>query len=154
MAKYQAKVTWQRGSQKFTDMKFSRDHEWAFDDGITLKASASPLVVPPPMTGPGTVDPEEAFIASLSSCHMLTFLYFAARKGFTVDTYVDAAEGTLAKNAQGRLAMTEVVLHPSITFSGDKRPSAEELEQLHHQAHDGCYIANSVTTNVRIEPVS
>ena len=154
MAKYQAKVTWQRGSQKFTDMKFSRDHEWAFDEGITLKASASPLVVPPPMTGPGTVDPEEAFIASLSSCHMLTFLYFAARKGFTVDTYVDAAEGTLAKNAQGRLAMTEVVLHPSITFSGDKRPSAEELEQLHHQAHDGCYIANSVTTNVRIEPVS
>jgi organic hydroperoxide reductase OsmC/OhrA len=154
VAKYNAKVTWQRGSQKFTDMKFSRDHEWAFDDGITLKGSSSPLVVPPPLTGPGTIDPEEAFTASLSSCHMLTFLYFAARKGFTVDSYVDAAQGTLAKNAKGKMAMTEVVLHPRIAFSGDKQPTATELEQLHHQAHEECYIANSVTTDVRVEPVS
>ena len=92
MAKYSAKITWQRGSQKFTDLKFSRDHEWAFDDGITVKGSSSPLVVPPPMTGPGTIDPEEAFLASLSSCHMLTFLYFAARKGFTVDSYAYGLE--------------------------------------------------------------
>jgi len=147
-------VTWQRGTQKFTDMKFSRDHEWGFDEGIVLKASASPLVVPPPMTGPGTVDPEEAFLASLSSCHMLTFLYFAARKGFTVDSYVDDAEGTLAKNTKGKMAMTEVVLHPRIAFAGEKKPTAAELDQLHHQAHEECFIANSVTTNVRVEPVS
>lgn len=154
MAKYQAKVTWQRGTQKFIDMKFSRDHEWAFDGGTRVKGTASPHVVPPPMTDLAAVDPEEAFVASLSSCHMLTFLFFAARKGFTVDSYVDDAEGTLAKNAQGRMGMTEVVLRPHITFSGDKRPTTEEVDQLHHQAHEGCYIANSVTTNVRIEPVS
>jgi organic hydroperoxide reductase OsmC/OhrA len=154
VAKYHAKVSWQRGTQKFTDLKFSRDHEWAFDDGIKVKGSSSPHVVPPPMTGSGTVDPEEAFTASLSSCHMLTFLYFAARKGFVVDSYVDDAEGTLAKNAKGKMAMTEVVLRPRIVFSGDKQPSAADLDQLHHQAHEECYIANSVTTTVRVEPVS
>ena len=154
MAKYHATVTWQRGAQKFTDLKFLRDHEWAFDDGIKVKGSSSPHVVPPPMSGSGTVDPEEAFTASLSSCHMLTFLYFAARKGFVVDSYVDSAEGTLAKNAKGKMAMTEVVLHPRITFSGEKQPTAADLEQLHHQAHEECFIANSVTTTVRVEPVS
>jgi len=154
VAKYNAKVTWQRGTQKFTDMKFVRDHEWAFDGGTKVKGTASPHVVPPPMTDLAAVDPEEAFVASLSSCHMLTFLFFAARKGFTVDSYTDDAEGTLAKNAKGKMAMTEVVLHPKIAFSGDKQPSAAELDQLHHQAHEECYIANSVTTNVRVEPVS
>jgi organic hydroperoxide reductase OsmC/OhrA len=85
---------------------------------------------------------------------MLTFLYFAARKGFTVDSYVDDAEGTLAKTPKGKMGMTEVVLHPRIVFSGEKQPTAADLDQLHHQAHEECYIANSVTTNVRIEPVS
>ena len=154
MGVYKAKVNWRRGAQKFTDMKFSRAHEWSFDGGITVRGSSSPHVVPQPYSDETAIDPEEAFVASLSSCHMLTFLYFAAKKGFVVDDYVDDAQGTLAKNAQGKLAMTEVVLRPRISFSGDKQPTARELDALHHKAHEECFIANSVTTNVRVEPVS
>jgi organic hydroperoxide reductase OsmC/OhrA len=152
MSTYTATISWKRNGEVFTDNCYSRAHEWSFDGGVTLRASSSPAVVPR-FSDPSGVDPEEAFVASLSSCHMLTFLLLAAAKKFTVDSYVDEALGTLAKNARGKLAMTEVVLRPRVVFTGDAQPSAEALKELHHRAHEECFIANSVTTNVRCEPV-
>lgn len=152
MGSYGAKISWSRNGEIFRDNKYSRGHEWSFDGGLTLRASASPHVVPR-YSDPSGVDPEEAFVASLSSCHMLTFLWLAAMKKFIVDSYVDEAIGTVAKNSQGKLAMTEVVLRPRVVFSGEQRPSAAEIDDLHHRAHEECFIANSVTTTVRCEPV-
>ena len=154
MGEHKATIEWRRTGEVFTDRKFSRAHRWRFDGGANLLASASPQVVRPPLSDPAGVDPEEAFIASLSSCHMLTFLYLAAKQGFVVDAYRDEAVGILAKDAAGREAMTRVTLHPAIRFAGDREPSREELEALHHAAHEGCYISNSVTTEVRWEPVA
>jgi organic hydroperoxide reductase OsmC/OhrA len=153
MSTYTATISWTRNGELFTDNRYSRRHEWRFDGGVTLAASSSPAVVPG-FSDPSAVDPEEAFVASLSSCHMLTFLFLAATKKFTVDSYVDEALGTLAKNHHGKLAMTEVVLRPRVTFSGDHRPSEEVLKELHHRAHEECFIANSVMTHVRCEPVT
>jgi organic hydroperoxide reductase OsmC/OhrA len=153
MSTYTATVKWSRNGEVFTDNKYSRGHNWSFDGGLTVRASASPQVVPR-FSDPKGVDPEEAFVASLSSCHMLFFLSFAAAKKFTVDSYVDEATGTVAKNAQGKLAMVEVVLRPKVTFSGAHLPSADDLRELHHRAHDECFIANSVKTNVRCEPIA
>ena len=152
MSTYTATISWQRNGEVFTDNRYSRRHEWRFDGGVTLAASSSPAVVPR-YSDASAVDPEEAFVASLSSCHMLTFLMLAAAKKFIVDSYVDEALGTLAKNNRGKLAMTEVVLRPRVIFSGDYRPSIEALEELHHRAHEECFIANSVITDVRCEPV-
>lgn len=152
MSTYTATISWQRNGEVFTDNRYSRRHEWRFDGGVTLAASSSPAVVPR-YSDASAVDPEEAFLASLSSCHMLTFLMLAAAKKFIVDSYVDEALGTLAKNNRGKLAMTEVVLRPRVIFSGDYRPSSEALEELHHRAHEECFIANSVITDVRCEPV-
>jgi organic hydroperoxide reductase OsmC/OhrA len=152
MSTYTATISWQRNGEVFTDNRYSRRHEWRFDGGVTLAASSSPAVVPR-YSDASAVDPEEAFVASLSSCHMLTFLMLAAAKKFIVDSYVDEALGTLAKNNRGKLAMTEVVLRPRVIFSGDNRPSSEALEELHHRAHEECFIANSVITDVRCEPV-
>lgn len=152
MSTYTATISWQRNGEVFTDNRYSRRHEWRFDGGVTLAASSSPAVVPR-YSDASAVDPEEAFLASLSSCHMLTFLMLAAAKKFIVDSYVDEAVGTLAKNNRGKLAMTEVVLRPRVIFSGDYRPSSEGLEELHHRAHEECFIANSVITDVRCEPV-
>lgn len=152
MSTYTATISWQRNGEVFTDNRYSRRHEWRFDGGVTLAASSSPAVVPR-YSDASAVDPEEAFVASLSSCHMLTFLMLAAAKKFIVDGYVDEALGTLAKNNRGKLAMTEVVLRPRVIFSGDYRPSIEALEELHHRAHEECFIANSVITDVRCEPV-
>jgi organic hydroperoxide reductase OsmC/OhrA len=153
MASYTATVAWTRGEEAFTDNRFSRLHSWSFDGGIEVRASASPQVVRPPLSATDAVDPEEAFVASLSSCHMLFFLAFAARQGFRIDAYRDEAEGTLGKTAEGRTAMTLVVLRPAVRIGGEKLLPREELMALHHKAHEQCYIANSVTSEIRIEPV-
>ena len=151
--KYMAKVSWTRASgEKFTDNRYSRAHEWAFDGGVTVRASSSPGVVPVPMSATDAVDPEEALIASASSCHMLWFLSLAARKGFIVDSYVDEAEATLAKNDAGKLYVARIALRPRIAFSGDKQPSTDELGALHHAAHDECFIAHSLKSEVVVEP--
>jgi organic hydroperoxide reductase OsmC/OhrA len=152
MSAYTATISWSRGEQAYTDGRYSRAHTWRFDGGVEVPASSSPHVVRPPMSDEAAVDPEEAFIASLSSCHMLFFLDFARRAGFRVDSYVDEAEGIVAKDAQGRMAVTIVTLRPRIGFSGEKQPTAQELDSLHHKSHEACFIANSVRTEVRIEP--
>jgi organic hydroperoxide reductase OsmC/OhrA len=149
---YKATVAWKRGAgEAFTDIKFSRAHTWAFDGGVTVAASSSPLSVKVPFSRADAVDPEEALVAALSSCHMLTFLYFAARGGYVVDSYEDEAVGTMTKNERGKLFVSKVALRPRIAFSGAKQPSAGELDELHHHAHEECYIANSVRTEVAVE---
>jgi organic hydroperoxide reductase OsmC/OhrA len=153
MAQHTATVAWQRDSQTFTDHRYSRRHAWQFDGGATVLASSSPHVVPLPHSDPAAVDPEEAFIAALSSCHMLWFLDLAARAGWVVDSYRDEAIGTLARNAEQRLAMTQVTLRPAVQFGGSPQPRQEEVLRLHHAAHDACYIANSVRTEVLCVPV-
>lgn len=149
MSEYYATVKWERGEQGFLDRKYSRAHEWHFDGGVVVPASSSPHIVPIPMSSEANVDPEEAFIASLSSCHMLFFLDYAARAGLTVNTYIDQASGTLAKNADGKLAMTEVILKPKIVFE-DQQPSKDKVANLHEQSHHACFIANSVHTQIKI----
>jgi organic hydroperoxide reductase OsmC/OhrA len=144
---YRATVLWRRGDQAFTDRQYSRGHVWRFDDGVEVPASSSPLVVPRHSIA-AAVDPEEAFIASLSSCHMLFFLDLASRAGFRIDTYEDAATGEMAKNEAGKLFVAKVTLNPRIVFSGDKRPSEAEIAALHHTSHEECFIANSVRTEV------
>jgi organic hydroperoxide reductase OsmC/OhrA len=154
METYTATVSWSRGDQVFTDGKYSRAHRWRFDGGADVPASASPRVVKVPLSDPAGVDPEEGFIASLASCHMLFFIDFARRAGFRIDSYEDNAEGVLAKDADGRMAMTVVTLHPKIAFSGEKRPTQADLDELHHKSHEACFIANSVKSEVRVEPVA
>ena len=145
-------VEWERDGARFTDNRYSRRHRWRFDGGLDVPASASPHVVPLPMSVAAAVDPEEAFVASLSSCHMLFFLSFAAKRGFVVDHYRDEAVGTLARDSGGKLAMTRVTLHPAASYGGDKRPSRAEEDALHHAAHEECFIASSVKTEVTCEP--
>jgi len=152
MHTYTATVTWSRGEQAFTDGKYSRAHRWRFDGGVDVPASSSPQVVRPPLSDEAAVDPEEAFVAALSSCHMLFFIDFARRAGFRIDRYEDQAEGIMAQDAEGRTAMTVVTLRPAIAFSGERLPTAEEIEALHHKSHEACFIANSVRSEVRIEP--
>jgi organic hydroperoxide reductase OsmC/OhrA len=152
MSAYTVTVAWHRGAAKFTDDKYSRAHTWAFDGGVEVPASSSPAVVALPWSQAQAVDPEEAFVASLSSCHMLWFLSIAARRGFCVDSYVDAAVGLMGRNPAGKLAMTVVTLRPKVVFAGDRIPTDEEIGAMHHKAHAECYIANSVTTEVRCEP--
>jgi organic hydroperoxide reductase OsmC/OhrA len=150
---YKATVSWKRGSgEAFTDIKFSRAHEWSFDGGVKVPASSSPLSVKLPFSKADAVDPEEALVAALSSCHMLTFLYLAAKQGFVVDAYEDEAVGVMTKNERGKLFVSKVALRPRIAFSGAKQPSAAQLDELHHHAHEECYIANSVLTEVVVEP--
>ena len=146
MSTHHATIDWQRGTHDFTYEGYSRDHTWHFGSDVTVPASAAPAF----QGTPERVDPEDAFVASLSACHMLTFLALAARKGFTVETYRDEASGILAKNEDGRMAMTEVTLRPAIVFGGDA-PTPEELSRLHEQSHRGCFIANSVRTTVVIQ---
>jgi organic hydroperoxide reductase OsmC/OhrA len=150
---YDVQIRWSRGDASFTDNRYSRAHSWHFDGGIEVPASSSPYVVRVPLSTAAAVDPEEAFVASISSCHMLWFLSIAAGKGLCVDRYVDAAVGVMGKNAAGKTAVTLVTLHPQVAFSGAKLPSHAEILELHHKAHDECFIANSVTTDIRCEPV-
>lgn len=152
MGNYTAELVWERGTQPLIDLKFSRRHEIRFDGGHTMPASASPHVVRPPMSDPAAVDPEEAFVASIASCHLLWFVALAAQKKFVVDRYEDHAEGTLGRNAEGKMAMTVVTLRPHVTFAAGQAPDAATFEALHHKAHEECYIANSVRTEVRCEP--
>ncbi len=152
MSEYTAKVEWQRGEQDFAGNRYSRKHMLRFDGGAELSGSSSPSVVPLPMSDANAVDPEEMFVASLSSCHMLWFLSIASARKFCVDSYVDDASGVMSRNAEGKMAMTVVTLKPRVTFSGDLRPTVEQIHALHHKAHAECFIANSVTTEVLCEP--
>lgn len=153
MHTYSAHIAWHRDDQPFVDNRYCRRHTMKFDGGLVVPASSSPLVVKVPFSDPSAVDPEEAFVASLASCHMLWFLHIAALRQCRVDTYSDAAFGVMEKNARGKLAMSVVTLRPEVAFSGERVPSAEEFLAMHHEAHDECFIANSVLTEVRCEPV-
>ncbi|PCJ13310.1 MAG: peroxiredoxin [Gammaproteobacteria bacterium] len=155
MSKYHAEIAWHRASDEtYVDNKYSRGHEWRFDGGVTVAASSSPQVVPLPYSIEANVDPEEAFVASLSSCHMLFFLSIAAKRKYIVDDYVDNAVGLMEKANDGKVSMTQVTLRPVVAFSGDTQPSGEQLERMHHQAHEQCFIANSVKTEVTIDLAS
>ena len=151
MHRYTATTTWAREGAPFTDLRYSRAHRWKFDGGVDLLGSSSPQHVRVPFSDPAGVDPEEALVASLSSCHLLSFLYVAAKRGFVVESYVDEAEGEMGKNDEGRLAVTRVVLRPRVVYAN--APDAETDAAMHHQAHEDCYIANSVRAEVLVEPV-
>lgn len=153
MGKHAAEVTWLRDGQDFLDKRYSRRHALRFDGGVEVPGSSSPHVVPVPMSAVAAIDPEEAFVSSLASCHMLWFLSIAAARRYRVDRYFDSAVGVLEKNAEGRMAMTVVTLRPQVVFSGAQVPTREQIERMHHLAHQECYIANSVRTEVRCEPV-
>lgn len=154
MHTFEAQLAWQRSGQSFADQRYSRAHEWRFDGGARVHASSSPLSVPVPMSDPAGVDPEEALVAAVSSCHMLFFLSIAAQRGFVVDSYRDHALGILDQNAQGKMAMTRITLRPDIVFSGERQPGPEDLASLHHAAHDKCYLANSINTEVLVEGIA
>jgi organic hydroperoxide reductase OsmC/OhrA len=151
MAVHRATVDWTLDGD-FKARRYSRAHTLIFDGGVSAPGSASPHIVPLPFSREDAIDPEEAFTASLAACHMLFFLDFAAQAGFVVQAYRDEAEGTLARGADGKPAMTKVVLRPAVTFAGDRLPSADEVEALHHKAHEACFIANSVKTEVVVQP--
>ena len=153
MTHYTAETLWQRNDGDFLGNRYSRRHLLRFDGGLEVPGSSSPHVVPLPMSDASALDPEEAFVSSLSSCHMLWFLSIAAKNKFCVDRYFDTASGVMEKNADGKMAMTVVTLRPDVVFSGERQPDREALAQLHHDAHEACFIANSVKTEVRCEPV-
>lgn len=153
MADYQMQVVWTRDGAVFTDNRYGRRHRWLFDGGVEVPASSSPHVVPVPMSDAAAVDPEEAFVASLSSCHMLWFLSVAAKHGFVVESYRDQAAGVMGKDASGNLAITHVTLRPEVRFVGEQMPTRDQVAALHDEAHRKCFIANSVRTDVRCEPV-
>jgi organic hydroperoxide reductase OsmC/OhrA len=148
MSEHRASIAWKRTTPDFTYETYDRAHEWRFDGDITIPASSAPQF----QGRPERVDPEEAFVAALSSCHMLTFLAIAARRRLTVDAYSDDAVGFMSKNEQGRLAITRVLLRPHVTWAAGTSVSREEEDTLHHKSHEGCFIANSVKTDVVVEP--
>lgn len=151
MSQHSATVHWQCDGD-FLAGRYSRAHVWRFDGGANVAASSSPHVVPVPLSDAGAVDPEEAFVASLASCHMLWFLDIAAHRGQRVESYADDAVGVLARNAEGRLAMTEVTLRPRAVFA-EPAPARKAIDALHHAAHEACFLAASVRTRIRVEPV-
>ena len=151
MAHHTASVIWEYPGETFTTGQYSRTHRWRFDGGAEVVASASPAVVPPPHSDPGAVDPEEAFVASLSSCHMLWFLSIAAERGVAVERYQDEAEGRMETDERGKSSITRVTLRPRIRYAGQK-PTEQEEDQMHREAHETCFIANSVRTTVVVEP--
>jgi organic hydroperoxide reductase OsmC/OhrA len=153
MATYSAEVIWSRGDQDFIDNKYSRRHVLRFDAGMDVPGSSSPHVVPVPYSDTSAIDPEEMLVASLSSCHMLWFLSIAANRKFVVERYGDSAVGVMGRNPEGKMAMTLVTLRPRVEFSGSVQPTDAELDDMHHLAHEQCFIANSVRTEVRCEPV-
>ncbi len=153
MSEYTAEITWDRGEQDFLDNRYSRAHRWHFDGGADIPGSSSPHSVPLPWSDPTAVDPEEAFVASLSSCHMLWFLAIAAKRKFRVDRYRDLAVGTLGQNSQRQWCMTVVTLRPQAVFAGSPQPTRADIDAMHHEAHAQCFIAHSVTADVRCEPV-
>jgi organic hydroperoxide reductase OsmC/OhrA len=152
MTTYRASVVWKRrDDEQFVDNRYSRAHEWLFDGGACVPASASPSHVRLPFSDPAAVDPEEAYVAALSSCHMLFFLWLAARHGFSVISYRDEATGEMARTEDGREWIARVTLRPEVIFDGEKTPSRAEIGVLHHESHERCYLANSVRTEVLVE---
>ena len=147
---YRASVKWSRSGAAFTDQRYSRGHTWSFDGGVTVPASSSPLSVKLPYSVTEAVDPEEAFVVALASCHMLTFLWVASRQGFLVESYEDDAVGAMTKNERRVSWVSAVTLHPRIVYGGDRRPSPEDEGRLHHEAHEQCFIANSVRTQITV----
>jgi len=154
MHRYAARIVWNRNDAKFTDNRYSRGHDWSFDGGLTVPGSSSPLVVPSPMSIAAAIDPEEALVASISSCHMLWFLGLAAEAGFVVNRYDDQAFGVMERNSRGKIAFTGVTLQPDIEFGGERTPTDDEIAALHHRAHEECYIANSVNFEVTVRQLS
>jgi organic hydroperoxide reductase OsmC/OhrA len=153
MSEHLATIEWSRGDQPFLDKRYARAHDWRFDGGAEVRGSSAPSdLVPAPLSDPAAVDPEEALVAALSSCHMLFFLAFAAKGGFTVDSYRDEAVGVLGRDERGKTSITSVALRPAVVFSGENRPDAAVIDALHHRAHEACYIANSIRAEVTIEP--
>jgi organic hydroperoxide reductase OsmC/OhrA len=150
MSEHHANVAWARGDAPFGGLKYNRKHTWAFDGGIEIPASASPLVVRPPYSDPAAVDPEEALVAAVSSCHMLTFLYLAAKAGYSVDVYTDDAVGILGVKETGRKAILAVKLKPVIVWTPGQQPTADQITALHEAAHKECYIANSVAFPIHV----
>jgi len=148
MSEHKVSIHWTRNGGDFAYKNYSRDHVWRFENGVEVPGSAAPAY----LGNPQRVDPEAAFVAALSSCHMLTFLAVACNRGFVVDRYDDTAVGHLEKNASGKLAITRVDLHPQISYSGSKQPTQSDIEWLHDKAHKECFIANSVTTTVAVLP--
>lgn len=152
MSTYTAKITWKNDSpQTFTRNKYSRGHTWSFDGGIEVPASSSPHAVRVPYSVEAAVDPEEALVASASSCHMLTFLWIAATKGFLIDSYEDNPVGELTTGDDGKQWISKITLDPQIEWSGEKLPTSDELAEMHHSAHEQCYIANSIKSEVVIK---
>ena len=147
---YTATVRWERGGDDFASGRYSRGHVWSFDGGAEVPGSSSPHSVRVPYSVEENVDPEEAFVASLSSCHMLFFLHFAQKAGYVVNAYTDEAEGVMEKNEDGRMAVTRVTLRPVVHYEGVAPDRAEE-EELHHKSHDACFIANSVKSEIRVK---
>jgi organic hydroperoxide reductase OsmC/OhrA len=154
VSEHRAAIRWTNPTPgpDFLKGRYTREHTWSFDGGVTVPASSSPSVVPAPYSNPANVDPEEAFVASLSSCHFLTFVFVASRKGFQVDAYEDEAVGTMQKNERGVPWVSRVVLSPRVRYGGDKVPSPADEEAMHHAAHDQCFISNSVKTEIVVEP--
>jgi organic hydroperoxide reductase OsmC/OhrA len=152
MSEHSATISWQRGAHPFLGQRYSRGHEWRFDGGIRVAASASPAVVPAPGSVPAAVDPEEAFVAAIASCHMLWFLSLAADRGWLVDSYEDEAIGLMGRNAERRLAVIRVTLRPLVVCGGERQPTPDEVNDVHHAAHEACFIANSVRTEILCEP--
>ncbi|MDI6625542.1 MAG: OsmC family protein [Brevundimonas sp.] len=152
MSEHLATVEWSRNGQTFSDNQYDRAHDWRFDGGAVVRGSPAPSSVPAPMSDPAAVDPEEALVAAVSSCHMLFFLAYAAKRGFVVDRYRDDAVGVLGRDDRGRMSITAVTLRPEVVFSGEARPDAAALDDLHHRAHEACYIANSIRAAITIEP--
>ncbi|MGH8745735.1 MAG: OsmC family protein [Burkholderiales bacterium] len=151
MAEFSASIEWRRGTPDFAYETYERGHTWSFGAGLAVPAGAAPANVPATAPQAAGVDPEQAFVAALSSCHMLWFLHLACRAGLVVDRYLDEARGTLARDAQGRMAMTRVVLRPAVAFCGVP-PDEERFARLHREAHEHCFIANSVRTELTLEP--
>jgi len=152
MSEHRATVRWKLAAdpEAFLKGRYSREHTWTFDGGLTVPASPAPGVVPAPWSNPSSVDPEEAYVAAISSCHMLTFLYVAMREGFVVLSYEDDAVGVMRKNERGAFWVSAVTLDPRIVHGGDKQPTAADLDRLHHLAHEQCFIANSVKTEITV----
>lgn len=152
MSIYTAKISWKSDSpDTFTKNRYTRGHEWAFDGGITVPASSSPHAVRLPFSVEAAVDPEEALVAATSSCHMLSFLWVAAKSGFNIESYEDNAVGEMATTDDGKQWISTITLDPHIVWTGDKVPTAEELAHLHHEAHEVCYIANSIRSEIVIK---
>jgi organic hydroperoxide reductase OsmC/OhrA len=153
MSTYTAKITWKSDSpETFTKNRYTRGHEWEFDGGVTVPASSSPQVVPR-FSVEAAVDPEEALVAAVSSCHMLTFLWLAAKAGFNIESYTDNAVGDMATTDAGKQWISTITLDPQIVWTGDTIPSPAELEQLHHEAHEVCYIANSIKSEIVVKGI-